>query len=118
MIVIVMQKIKFMQKFTSAIKVKCLYSSLQARLIMHNHARAIMQKACFCSIYSNLKDQTSGKLVRMMHLYKSNQYRSMICRISQKPRNDRKKTVKFLFLLSIYIYMSVILFTCESRVQG
>ena len=59
--------------------------------------------------------------MRMMHLYKSNKYLSMI---SQTPRNGRKiksrqvsfslsiyiygrkikKTVKFLFLLSIYIY--------------
>ena len=39
----------------------------------------------------------------MRRIYKSNKYRSMIRRISQKPRNDRKiKTVKFLFLLSIY----------------
>ena len=34
----------------------------------------------------------------MTHIYKSNKYRSIICRISQKPRNDRKiKPVKFLF---------------------
>ena len=40
----------------------------------------------------------------MTHICKSNKYRSMICRISQKPRNDRTiKTVKFLFLLSIFI---------------
>ena len=26
----------------------------------------------------------------MAHIYKSNKYRSMICWISQKPRNDRK----------------------------
>ena len=40
----------------------------------------------------------------MMRIYKSNKYLSMICRISQKPRNDRiLKTVKFLFLLSIYL---------------
>ena len=40
--------------------------------------------------------------MRMTHTYKSYKYRSMICWISQKPRNDRKiKTVKFLFLLSI-----------------
>ena len=35
---IVMQKLKFMQKFTSAINVECLRSSL------HNCARAKMQK--------------------------------------------------------------------------
>ena len=34
----------------------------------------------------------------MMHIYKSKKYRTVICRISQNPRNDRKtKTVKFLF---------------------
>ena len=37
-IMIVMQKLKFMQKFTSAINVECLRSSL------HNCARAKMQK--------------------------------------------------------------------------
>ena len=31
-IMIVMQKIKFMQEFTFAINVECLYSSLQAKL--------------------------------------------------------------------------------------
>ena len=31
-IMIVMQKLKFMQEFTSAINVECLHSSLQARL--------------------------------------------------------------------------------------
>ena len=40
--------------------------------------------------------------MRIMHIYKSNKYRSLLFRISKKPRNDRKiKTVKFLFLLSI-----------------
>ena len=38
--------------------------------------------------------------MRLMHIYKSNKYRSMVCRISQKPRNDRKiKTVKYLFFV-------------------
>ena len=42
--------------------------------------------------------------MRMLNIYKSDKYRSMIYRISQKQRNDRKiKTVKFLFMLSIYI---------------
>ena len=43
-IMIVMQKIKFMQEFTSAINVECLQSSLQAKLLMHNCARAKKQK--------------------------------------------------------------------------
>ena len=30
--------------------------------------------------------------MHMMHIYKSNEYRSMICRISQKSRNDSKIT--------------------------
>ena len=44
--------------------------------------------------------------MRMMHIYKSNIYRSMICRISQKPRNDRKiKTVKFLFFFFFFFFL-------------
>ena len=37
---ILMQKVKFMQEFTSAINVECLPSILQARLLMHNCAGA------------------------------------------------------------------------------
>ena len=39
-IMIVMQKFKFKQEFTSAFNVECLHSSLQAKLLMHNSARA------------------------------------------------------------------------------
>ena len=39
-IMIVMQKFKFMQEFTSAIDVECLHSSLRAKLLMHTCARA------------------------------------------------------------------------------
>ena len=39
-IMIVMQKLKFMQEFTFAINVECLHSSLHAKLLMHNCARA------------------------------------------------------------------------------
>ena len=49
-IMTVMQKLKFMQEFTSAINVECLHSSLQAKLLMHNCARARNAKTCFCSI--------------------------------------------------------------------
>ena len=49
-IMIVMQKLKFMQEFTSAINVECLHSSLQAKLLMHNCTRAKNAKTCFCSI--------------------------------------------------------------------
>ena len=49
-IIIVMQKFKFMQAFTSAISVECLLSSLQAKLLMNNCARAKHAKTCFCSI--------------------------------------------------------------------
>ena len=49
-IMIVMQKLIFMQEFTSAIDLECLHSSLQAKLLMHNCARAKNAKACFCSI--------------------------------------------------------------------
>ena len=53
--------------------------------------------------------------MHMMHTYKSNKYRPMICRMSQKPRNDRKiKTVKFLYFiyLFIYFYLFIIIFFC------
>ena len=46
-IMIVNEKIKLLQEFTSAIKVECLYSSLQAKLQMHNCARAKNAKTCF-----------------------------------------------------------------------
>ena len=49
-IIIAMQKLKFMQEFTFAINVECLHSSLYAKLLMHNCARAKHAKACFCSI--------------------------------------------------------------------
>ena len=60
-IMIVMQKLKFIQEFTSAIIVECLHSSLQAKLLMHSCARAKYAKTCFCNILSNLKAQWSGK---------------------------------------------------------
>ena len=46
-IMIVMQKLKFIQEFTSAINVECLHSSLQAKLLMHNCARAKNAKNMF-----------------------------------------------------------------------
>ena len=58
---IIMQKIKFMQEFAFAINVQCLHSSLQAKLLMYNCARAKNAKTCFCSIGGDLKVQSSGK---------------------------------------------------------
>ena len=49
-ITIVMQKLKFIQEFTSAINVKCLHSSLQAKLLLHNFAIPKNAKTCFYSI--------------------------------------------------------------------
>ena len=49
-IMIAMQKLKFMQQFFSAINVECLYSSLQAKLPMHNCQPAKNATTCFCSI--------------------------------------------------------------------
>ena len=49
-IMIVMQKLKFIQEFTSAINAQCLHSSLQAKLLMHKCARAKDAKTCFCSM--------------------------------------------------------------------
>ena len=46
-IMLVMQKLKFMPEFTSAIDVECLHSSLRAKLLMHNCARAKNAKTCF-----------------------------------------------------------------------
>ena len=37
---VVMQKLYFMQEFTFDINVECLHSSLHAKLLMHNFARA------------------------------------------------------------------------------
>ena len=49
----------------------------------------------------------------MVHIYKSNKYRSMISRISQKQRNDRKiKTVKFIFFVK-YILASICVVICS-----
>ena len=49
-IMIVMQKLKFIQEFTSATNVECVHSSLQATLLINNCARAKNAKTCFCSI--------------------------------------------------------------------
>ena len=38
--IVLMQKFEFMQEFTSSTNVECLHSSLQAKLLMHNCARA------------------------------------------------------------------------------
>ena len=57
-IMIVMQKLKFMQQFALSINVQYLHSSLQTKLQLRNCACA---KTCFCSIESNLKVQSSGK---------------------------------------------------------
>ena len=60
-ITIVMHKSKPIQEFASAINEECLPSGLQAKLLMHNCARAKNAKLCFCSILSNLNAQSSGK---------------------------------------------------------
>ena len=46
-IMTVMQKLKFMQEFTSAIDVECLHSRLRAKLLIYNCARAKNAKTCF-----------------------------------------------------------------------
>ena len=60
-IMIVMQKLKFVQEFTSAIKVNCLHISLRAQLLVHKCHVQKNAKTCFCCILSNLKGQSSGK---------------------------------------------------------
>ena len=49
-IMIVVQKLKSMREITSAINVEYLHSSLQAKLLMHDCARAKTAKICFYSI--------------------------------------------------------------------
>ena len=49
-VMIVLQKLKFMQEFTSASNVDILHSGFQAKLLMHNCARAKHAKTCFCSM--------------------------------------------------------------------
>ena len=49
-VMIVTQKLKFMQEFIFTINVKRLHSSLQLKLLMHDCARAKHAKTCFCSI--------------------------------------------------------------------
>ena len=46
-ILVVMQKVRFMQEFTFVISVECLHSSLHAKLLTHNSARAKHAKTCF-----------------------------------------------------------------------
>ena len=46
-IMVVMQKVRFMQEFTIVINVGCLHSSLHAKLLMHNCARAKHAKHVF-----------------------------------------------------------------------
>ena len=55
--------------------------------------------------------------MRMTHIYKSYKYRSVLCRFSQKPRNDRIiKTVFlcffFFFLFSIFAFNSWLEWNC------
>ena len=49
-IMIVMQNLKCMQELIFAIYIECLHSSLHAKLLMHNCARAKHANTCFCSI--------------------------------------------------------------------
>ena len=58
-IMIVMQKLKFMQEFAFSINVQCLDSSLQAKQLMHICSRAKYAKTCFWSIEINSKVQSS-----------------------------------------------------------
>ena len=60
-IMVVMQKVRFMQEFTFVINVECLHSSLHAKLLTHSCARAKHAKTCFCSIKRILYAQSSGK---------------------------------------------------------
>ena len=56
---IVMQKIKFMQEFTSAINEDYLHSNLKVKLLMHNCARAKHANTC-CVAYKGVVWKTSA----------------------------------------------------------
>ena len=60
-VMIKLQKLKIMQEFTSTINVEYLHSSLQAKLLIHNCARAKHAKTCFCSVLRILTAQSNGK---------------------------------------------------------
>ena len=50
-------------------------------------------------------------------IYKSNKYRSLICRISQKPRNDRKiKTVKIILPVLIITLHGPSMFAVKAKI--
>ena len=55
-IMIIMQKLQFMQYFTFALNVECIHSSLQAKQLMHNCAIA---KHIFVAYKNILKAQPS-----------------------------------------------------------
>ena len=61
-IMMVMLKLKLMQEFTSAINVEYLHSSLQAKLLMHNCARAKDSKTCFCGKYRMFEGSVVWKI--------------------------------------------------------
>ena len=69
---IMMQELKFTQEFTFAVNVEGLHSSLHAKKLMHNCARAEHAKTYFYSMKRILKAQSSENQVRMMHIYKIN----------------------------------------------
>ena len=58
---VVMQKLKFMQEFTFAIKVECLHSYLVTEVLMNTCLGPIHTKTCKCHIQRFLLAQSSGK---------------------------------------------------------
>ena len=58
---VVMQKVRFMQEFTFVINVECLHSSLHAKLLTHNCARAKHAEHVFVAQKKILYAQSSGK---------------------------------------------------------
>ena len=63
-----MEKIKLMQEFPFSINIKCLHSSLPAKLIMHNCARAEHAKTHKCSNRRILKVQSNGNNGRVARI--------------------------------------------------
>ena len=92
--IIVIQKLQFMQEFTLVIKVGCLHSNLLAKLLMYIYAGAKHAKK---SLNRAFKEFFRFSRVEM-HIFNSSILINITCLISHNQRNDRNiKTVEFLF---------------------
>ena len=60
-VMIVMQKLKFMQEYTFAINLECLHNSLQVKLLIHNCTRKTCKNIFFVA-YNNLESSVEWKI--------------------------------------------------------